>query len=71
MFCAGSLERRLVLAALAGAAQERPFVKSSCGVYTVKKVIDFPVPSGEVTNQTHPGRKKFDYKFIPGQGELG
>ena len=31
------------------------------GPYTVKKVIDFPVPSREVTNQTLPGRELFNY----------
>ncbi len=30
-------------------------------VYTVKKVIVFPVPSWDVTNQTLPGRKLFNY----------
>jgi hypothetical protein len=29
--------------------------------YTVKKVIVFPVPSRDVTNQTLPGREKFNY----------
>jgi hypothetical protein len=27
------------------------------GEYTVKKVIDFPFPSRDVTNQTLPGRE--------------
>jgi hypothetical protein len=29
--------------------------------YTVKKVIVFPVPRRDVTNQTLPGREKFNY----------
>ncbi len=33
--------------------------------YTVKKVIGFPVPSGNVTNQTLPGGEYFNY-FSPG-----
>ncbi len=35
--------------------------------YTVKKVVDFPVPSREVTNQTLPGG---DNLIIPVQGEF-
>jgi hypothetical protein len=31
------------------------------GEYTVKKVIDFPVPGRDVTYQTLPGREKFNY----------
>ncbi len=30
---------------------------SSVLPYTVKKVIDFPIPSRDITNQTLPGRK--------------
>ncbi len=37
-------------------------------LYTVKKVIDFPVPSLDVTNQTLPGREKFHYSR---QAEFG
>jgi hypothetical protein len=29
--------------------------------YTVKKVIVFPVPSPDVTNQTHPARELLNY----------
>jgi hypothetical protein len=29
--------------------------------YTVKKIIDFSVPSRDVTNQTLPSREKFKY----------
>ncbi len=29
--------------------------------YTVRKLIDFPVPSRDVTDQTLPGREKFNY----------
>jgi hypothetical protein len=29
--------------------------------YTVKKINDFPVPSRDVTDQTIPGREKYNY----------
>jgi hypothetical protein len=37
---------------------------SFCPLYTVKKVIDFPVPSRDVTNQTLPGQEKFNYSRL-------
>ena len=33
-------------------------------VYTVKKFIDFPVSSRDVTDQTLPGREKFNYSRL-------
>jgi hypothetical protein len=39
-------------------------------VYTVKKVIVFPVSSRDVTDQTLPGREYFNYSR-PGQGDFG
>ncbi len=37
-----------------------------------KKVNDFPVPSRDVTYQTHPGREyNLVNLIIPGQGEFG
>jgi hypothetical protein len=38
-------------------------------LYTVEKVIVFPVPSRDVTDQTLPGRE--NNLIIPGQGEFG
>jgi hypothetical protein len=35
--------------------------------YTVKNVVDFPVPSRDVTNQTLPGQGEFGY-FHTGWG---
>jgi hypothetical protein len=36
--------------------------------YTVKKVIDFPVPRLDVTNQTLPGQELFNYSYCrPGR----
>ncbi len=32
--------------------------------YTVKKVIDFAVPSRNVTNQTLPGRELLNYSLL-------
>jgi hypothetical protein len=42
----------------------------------LKKVIDFPVPNRDVTNQTLPGLELFNcynyyYEIIPGQEEFG
>jgi hypothetical protein len=38
-------------------------------IYTVKKVLDFPVPCRDVTYHTLPGR---EYNLIiPAQGEFG
>ncbi len=31
------------------------------GIYIVKKFIDFPVPSRDVTDQTLPGRERLNY----------
>jgi hypothetical protein len=42
--------------------------KSQPQYYTVKKVSNFPLPCGDVTNQTLPGREKL---IIPGHGEFG
>jgi hypothetical protein len=39
------------------------------GMYTVKKVNGFPVPSRDVTNQSLPGRELFKYS-PPGRGWL-
>jgi hypothetical protein len=46
-----------------------PYIQSAGDWYTVKKVIVFPVPSGDVTNQTLflAGNSS----IIPGQGEFG
>jgi hypothetical protein len=34
------------------------------GTHYNKKVSDFPVPSRDVTNQTHPDREYFNYKLF-------
>ncbi len=41
-------------------------------VYPVKKVSGFPVPSQDVTYQTHSGQEYFKYDvIIPAQGVFG
>ncbi len=41
--------------------QNKHIGKSQPQDYTVKKVNDFSLPCGDVTNQTLPGRKKLNY----------